>query len=165
MRTPMMGVEVADDPVVTVVELLSPLDKRAGLGRANYERKRFRILRSRAHFVEIDLLRAGQPMPMSRHGLRTDYRVLVSPCELRPSATLYAFDVNQAIPCFPIPLLAGDDAPDLDLGAILRAVHDRAGYDMRIDHRREPVPPLRTAAAGWAGGLLRAARRRSAADA
>ena len=156
---------VADDTVVTVVELLSPFNKRAGLGRANYERKRFRILRSRAHFVEIDLLRAGQPMPMSRRGRRSDYRVLVSPCELRPSATLYAFDVNQAIPRFPIPLLAGDDAPDLDLGPILRAVYDRAGYDMRIDYRREPVPPLRLAATAWADGLLRAAGRRSTEDA
>ena len=49
--------------MVTVIELLSPSNKRAGDDREQYLAKRRELLRSPAHLVEIDLLRDGPPCP------------------------------------------------------------------------------------------------------
>ena len=63
--------------LITVIELLSPSNKRGGPDREQYVAKRGRVLASEAHFVEIDLLRGGRPMPLEN---RPDcvYSVLVS---------------------------------------------------------------------------------------
>lgn len=49
--------------LVTVIELLSPSNKRTGDDRQQYLAKRRELLRSPAHLVEIDLLRGWTPMP------------------------------------------------------------------------------------------------------
>ncbi len=48
--------------VVSVIEVLSPKNKRSKEGREAYERKRQKILGRATSLVEIDLLRAGNPM-------------------------------------------------------------------------------------------------------
>lgn len=45
----------------------------------------------------------------------------------------------------------------LDVGAVLAALYDKAGYDLSVDDRSEPVPPLTGDAAAWADALLRCA--------
>ncbi len=132
--------EVATREVVTVVELLSPTNKRSGKGRDAYEEKRREVLASRTHLVEIDLLRAGEPMAISG-GLRGNYRILVSRGNCRPRAELYVFDLQEQIPIFPLPLKAPDAEPLIDLHQLLDVAYDRAGYDVVIDYNREPVPP------------------------
>ena len=69
--------------VVTVIELLSPSNKRAGDDRESYLAKRRELLRSPAHLVEIDLLRGWTPMPQEGRP-ECDYSVMV---ESRRSAT------------------------------------------------------------------------------
>ena len=64
--------------VVTIVEVLSPANKRAGRGRDAYLQKRERVLGSSTHLVEIDLLRTGEPMPMAGALRDLDYRIVVS---------------------------------------------------------------------------------------
>jgi hypothetical protein len=48
--------EVKTGRVVTVVEVLSPKNKRVGEGRDKYLTKRQKVLNSATHLVEIDLL-------------------------------------------------------------------------------------------------------------
>ena len=48
---------------VTILEVLSHSNKPAGPGRRDYLDKRQRILESATHLIEIDLLRANNPMP------------------------------------------------------------------------------------------------------
>ncbi|MFQ5859882.1 MAG: DUF4058 family protein [Anaerolineae bacterium] len=51
--------------LVTAIEILSPVNKRAGHeARVDYLRKRRELLRSQAHFMEIDLLRGGERPPL-----------------------------------------------------------------------------------------------------
>jgi hypothetical protein len=52
--------ELGTDTVVTVIEVLSPKNKRKGEGRTAYETKRQTVLGSLSHLVEIDLLRGGK---------------------------------------------------------------------------------------------------------
>jgi hypothetical protein len=50
--------ETGSDAVITVIEVLSPTNKRQGEGRRIYNTKRQAILGSTSHLVELDLLRA-----------------------------------------------------------------------------------------------------------
>jgi hypothetical protein len=70
---------------VTVLEILSPTNKRPGRGRRIYEDTRMEVLASRTHLVEIDLVRAGEPMPITGNGRGCDYRMLVSRGDCRPN--------------------------------------------------------------------------------
>ena len=65
-----------DGEVVTVIELLSHTNKRAGDERRSYLEKRAALIDSAVHFVEIDLLRAHEPMPFSGH-VAADYRIFI----------------------------------------------------------------------------------------
>lgn len=139
--------------VITALEILSPANKQPGEGRAQYERKRETVLDSLTHLVEIDLLRGGLPMAMFGNG--ADYRILVSREWQRPRADLLPFTVRQPIPDFPLPLLRGDAEPVVPLNALLHDLYDRAGYDLRLDYRADPEPPLEGDDAAWADALLR----------
>jgi hypothetical protein len=67
-RAPHYWVEIRDARgrrLVTAIEILSPFNKR-GQGRVDYVHKRNALLKSPAHFLEIDLLRKGRRLPMRR---------------------------------------------------------------------------------------------------
>lgn len=146
--------EVETERLVTVLELLSPANKLHNQGREEYERKRDQIFRSRTNLVEIDLLRAGEPMMVVGRTVESDYRILVSRGAERPHARLFAFNLRQPIPSFHIPLLPGDEEPLLDLGRVLHDLYDRARFDLRLNYEKAAVPPLSEDDAAWAGELL-----------
>ena len=147
--------------VITVLELLSPTNKRPGEGRQQYERKRLHVLATCTHLVEIDLLRAGEPMPMSTRGqdVTSDYRLLISRVEHHPWAALLPFTVRDPIPSFRLPLQPNDPEPLVDLNHVLHILYDRAGYDLRLDYSTAADPPLVGPDAVWAEALLHAAGR------
>jgi hypothetical protein len=147
--------ETGTDYVVTVLEILSPTNKRPGRGRWIYEDKRMEVLASRTHLVEVDLIRAGEPIPITGNGRGCDYRILVSRGDCRPNASLYAFGVRQPIPPFSLPLKPNDQEPTVDMGRILHDLYDRASYDLRLDYKGDPDPPLPSVDAAWADQLLR----------
>ncbi|MEG3940206.1 MULTISPECIES: DUF4058 family protein [unclassified Microcoleus] len=148
-------IDMATKEVVTVIEVLSPANKRRGEGREKYGSKRKKIFDSSTHLVEIDLLRGGEPLPVLGDSNESDCRVLVSRSNQRPIADLYLFNLPNPIPAFPLPLRPEDVEPVLDLQALINQVYDRAGYDFEIDYTAEPVPALSEADAAWADGLLR----------
>jgi hypothetical protein len=133
--------ELGTDALVTVIELLSPKNKRKGEGREAYEAKRSRVLASLSHLIEIDLLRGSEPMQMKGNTGKTDYRILVSRSEQRPLADLYDFSLHDEIPSFPLPLKPEDDEPIAHLQEIFVGVYERAGYDLRLDYQENPPPP------------------------
>jgi hypothetical protein len=151
--------ELGTDAVITVIEVISPKNKRAGKGRVEYEHKRETILGTQTHWVEIDLLRAGKPMPMRGVTGMMDYRVLVSRSNLRPIADLYGFTLRESIPSFPLPLRQPSEAIMVDLQTIFSGVYDRAGYGIRLDYQ-QPLPPpaLSVDDKAWVSDLLQASR-------
>src|SRR5205823_14314623 len=56
-----------DRRVVTVIEVLSPSNKRGGPDRTAYLAKRNEYLGGKLNLVEIDLLRGGQRMRLEEH--------------------------------------------------------------------------------------------------
>lgn len=151
--------DMATHEVVTVIEILSPTNKQPGEHRRQYERKRRQVLDSLTSLVEIDLLRAWEPMPMAPIP-PSHYRILVSRGWERPKAQLYPFNLNEPIPEIPIPLRPGEPEPTLELGKLLSQVYEQARYDLRIDYTVEPEPPLDPAVSAWSHGLLRQANLR-----
>ncbi|MBI4531239.1 MAG: DUF4058 family protein [Candidatus Latescibacteria bacterium] len=147
--------DVMTGEVVTVLELLSPGNKRPGRGRRVYEVKRQRILESQTHLVEVDLLRGGEPMRVVGQYPLTAYRILISRSDRRPRAEVYAFGVQESIPSFPLPLRVGEVEPVVDVQTLLQGLYDRAGYDLAVEYGWEPVPPLEEGDAVWADVLLR----------
>jgi hypothetical protein len=147
--------DVASGMVITVIELLSPANKRPGRGRTVYETKRNAILESATHLVEVDLLRGGQPMPMLGTVPQSDYRVLVSRSSQRPQAQLYAFNLRQPIPGFNLPLKPAEADLPVDLQSLLLTIYDQARYGLAIDYRQEPVPLLKESDRAWVDQLLK----------
>ena len=146
--------EMATKQVVTAIEILSPVNKRSGEGRITYLKKRQSILGSLTHLVELDLLRKWEYMPILNSSIQSDYRVLVSRSESRPFADLYAFNLGDSLPVFPLPLREEDVEPIVNLPELFAGVYDRAGYDYRIDYDREPIPSLSEEDRVWANKLL-----------
>ncbi|MCU0544054.1 MAG: DUF4058 family protein [Oscillatoriaceae cyanobacterium Prado104] len=147
--------QVEKKEVVTTIEILSPTNKRSGKGREMYEKKREQILGSRTHLIEIDLLRRGEPMPVFGNNINSLYRILVCRGNRLPSGDMYAFNLQNSIPAFPVPLRPEDVEPIVDLQQLFNQVYDIAGYDMEIDYSREPIPPLSETDTVWADVWLR----------
>lgn len=138
---------VATGRVVTVIELLSPKNKRSGAGRDAYLQKRQRIMMSQTHLVEIDLLRGGVSLPMVG-GTKSDYRILISRSIHRPQADLYAFSLRQPIPAIAVPL-AGEASVLLDLQLLLHQIYDRARFQLAINYQQVLLPQLSEDDKNW----------------
>ncbi|KYC40502.1 hypothetical protein WA1_25605 [Scytonema hofmannii PCC 7110] len=148
--------DIATGAAIAAIEVLSPINKRPGKGRDTYEKKRNAVLESATHLVEIDLLREGTPMVMVGNIPQSHYRILVSRAPQRPRAQLYAFNLQQAIPLFPLPLKPKDAELSIDLQSLVLQVYNQARYDLAIDYHQDPIPPLQEADRIWVDALLQA---------
>jgi hypothetical protein len=143
-----------NETLVAVIELLSPVNKRRGPGRTEYLDKRRAFLRARVHLIEIDLLRSYPHMPFDDPLPPADYLVMVAKAGERPHCSVWPISVRQPLPTIPIPLLDPDPPVPLTLGQALQTAYERARYDLRVDYRKPPVPPLTSQDAAWAEALL-----------
>src|SRR4051812_45785928 len=113
--------------LITLIELLSPTNKKYGPDRVQYEAKRRELLRSPAHFVEIDLLRGGPRMHPDDLP-SCDYCAIVSRVEERPRAGVWPWRLRDPLPALPIPLRSPDPDTLLDLKAVIDQVYDGGRY-------------------------------------
>lgn len=140
--------------LVTVIEVLSPTNKKARDPREEYLKKRRDLLGSGVNLVEIDLLRSGKRMPPEKTRHSSDYRILIFRPHQGREAHLYGFSYKAKIPRIPIPLLPGDTEPTLDLNGILHGLYDRASYDLAIHYDQPPQPRLRQEDVSWAEAII-----------
>ena len=145
--------DVAERQLVTLIEILSPANKR-GAGYREYVEKRNRILLSTAHLLEIDLLRNGTRVPMREDLPDSPYFIFLSRRQRRPITDICEVGLDQPLPAIPIPLLPEDDDVALDLQQAFTSVYDSVGYDMFLDYTRPADVPLKGKAAKWAATLL-----------
>jgi hypothetical protein len=139
--------------LVTVIELLSPSNKRPGPDRLQYLAKRAAVLCSPAHLVEIDLLRGGPRLPAV--GRRPDeaFSVIISRSGDRPQADYWSIGLRNPLPVVPIPLHPEDPPARLDLKGALDKVYDEGGFAYLL-YDDEPEPPLHADDAAWARQVL-----------
>jgi Protein of unknown function (DUF4058) len=68
---------------------------------------------------------------------------------------LYSFNLQEAIPVFPLPLRSEDVPIPIDVGALLREVYDQGCFDLQIDYRQAvPEPMLSPQDAAWVTEVL-----------
>jgi hypothetical protein len=138
--------------LITVIELLSPANKRLGPDREQYINKRNQLLANRVNLVEIDLLRGGPRLPFDNLPA-CDYYAMVSRNWQWPRASLWPLRLRDPLPEIPIPLHESDKAACLNLQQLLHRIYDAASYAKYI-YDSDPVPPLAPEDAAWARTFL-----------
>ena len=138
-----------DRQVVTTIELLSPFNKTKNTeGRAAFLRKRNKVMSSRTHWVEIDLLRAGERPPEVAD--KSDYYALLKRSSVLGTYEVWYFDLRDRMPTIAIPLCAPFADVPLDLQAALADTYQRGGYATDINYTGDiPAPPLRPPVTAW----------------
>jgi len=144
------------EQLITVIEILSPVNKRPGHEAfLDYQRKRRELLRSSVHLMEIDLLRGGQRPPLDEPVPPAAYYVTLSRANRRPRIEVWPIQLANQLPILPVPLLEPDPDTPLDLNAMVASVYERGAYGSQIDYRSPPPPPpLSDEEARWMEALL-----------
>lgn len=165
-------VEVRDSQrgheLVTLIEIVSPSNKRAGTDRNDYVAKQREVLGSDASLVEIDLLRTGNPIigggevidALINMEPRVQYAAGVCRAWRRDRGTaayqLFPFTLREPLPCIPIPLREGEAEVPLDLQYVFRQVYDGGPYRRgAVDYARPPQPPLNKDDDIWAAECVK----------
>lgn len=169
--------EADNDKLVTLIEIVSPSNKRAGRDRRAYLKKQRDARAVGVNTVEIDLLRSGKRLLTSRELAEIldrieppkDYLVLVSRYWRRLGGAvgfqIFPFGVRDPLPAVEVPLHEHEiEQVILDLQAVFTRVYDVGPYRRgSVDYNAAPIPPLSPDDAAWADQLLRRAGARGAA--
>lgn len=157
--------------VVTVIEILSPTNKRVGKMRDEYQRKQQDILCSQTNLLEIDLLRSGAhtiaaSMEEDRTRNNWHYVILSSPHWRRELFDFWPVIVRQPLPVISVPLRTPQEAAVmLDLQAAFNKVYAAGPYARLINYGQEPpAPPFFGPDVLWIDALLRNAGLRTPED-
>jgi hypothetical protein len=157
-REPFLEIRQVDPEhkLVTGIEILSPSNKRPNTkGWRLYYRKRLAFLSGHANFVEIDLLRRGQRMPMASPWPECPYYLLVCRKKQAPRCSVWPAHFARPLPPIPIPLAPPDADISLDLQPLVAAIYARSRYARDIDYQQPLQPPLAPAEAAWLAERLR----------
>ncbi len=135
--------------VIATLEVLSPFNKTPNTqGRQAFLNKRNTVMRSPVHWIEIDLLRAGE-RPGEVAG-QSDYYALLKRSGGPGPFEVWYFNLRDQLPTIAMPLRPPFADVPLDLQAAFEDVYARAHYADSLDYER-PVPPpsLRPAEENW----------------
>jgi hypothetical protein len=152
--------------VVAVIELLSPINKKAhSRGRTDYQRKQQRVLDSDAHLLEIDLLRDGEytlapPLEVVAEAGGFDYILALNRSDDRAHFYVWRLQLAEELPHLIIPLRNGEKTL-LDLQSAFAQCYRVGRYRTELDYSRPPEPPLAPEQEAWANALLVAQGLRS----
>jgi Protein of unknown function (DUF4058) len=153
--------------LITLIEIVSPSNKRPGPDREAYERKQREVLESDASLVEIDLLRAGRRILPDAglealiHDLEQPpaYLVLINRAWRRGPGTsayqVFPVSLREWLPCIPVPLKESEAELTLDLQFAFNRAYNSGPYRRgAVDYASAPPEPLLgDADAAWAAEL------------
>lgn len=157
-------VEVNGDRLVSVIEFVSPTNKR-GSGLESFVAKREELLSGGVNVVEIDLVRAGNweelmlPHRCPDKALST-YRATIRVPGERSVAYLQPMSLRAALPAIRIPLRSRETPVELALQPLLDEAYHNGRYWRTLRYDQPLNPPLGIEDDQWMDQLLRAAGRR-----
>jgi hypothetical protein len=136
--------------LITGIEILSPSNKRRGQpGWDLYLKKRQSFLEGSANFVEIDLLRGGERMPMEDDWPDSPYYLLVSRQKKAPQCDVWPAYALEPLPPIPVPLHPPDADLSLDLQPLIADIYERTHYEDDIDYRKTASAWLSDEEVAW----------------
>lgn len=147
----------SDGRLVTLVEVVSPINKTSPQGRAAYLQKRREGRSAGASLVEIDLVLQGQPtLEYSRDGLPDwDYAVTVTRSTQPDRYEIYTATLQKRLPRFRLPLASDDRDTVLDLHTAFSRCYDQGGFSAKIDYGKDPPTTLSDEDRTWLHEVLR----------
>jgi hypothetical protein len=149
--------DVAERRLVTIMEILSPANKR-GDGARDYAARRLELMRTQTHIFELDLLRQGSRIQLAEEPPPAPYYVYLSRLQRRPLTEVWPLPLRLPLPTVPVPLLPPDPDVPLDLQAAVQACFALVGYERLLDYTGPPPPPdLSEQDAAWLDEVLHAA--------
>lgn len=144
--------------VVTIIELVSPTNRRRGPGKTAYLQKQAECVGGGVNLVEIDLVRSGERVTLAEPHVppeqRTTYQVSVYRANRAVVYEVYPISLRERLPAFRVPLREKDEDAVLDLQALIEKVYENGDYADDIDYRRPCQPPLSPEDAAWLETLL-----------
>ena len=152
------------DKVITVIEFLSPTNKRPGEGRDAYLAKRKEYRQAQVNIVEVDLTRGGSRqdvLPVRRipRARGATYLACVRRATRPQEVEAYPIPIESRLPAIPIPLRSGDPEILIDLQAVIDLAYEEGHHDM-IDYKKPLDPPLTPAEAEFVDRILAAAGKK-----
>lgn len=157
-EVPLLSVEIRDVAqrrLVTVIEILSPVNKR-GDGARDYASRRLELLQTQTHLLELDLLCQGERIELMGELPPAPYYAYLSRSERRPFTQVWALALRQPLPALPVPLLRPDPDVILDLQAALTACFELVGYEALLDYAASPPAGLAEQDRAWVIDTLKA---------
>ncbi|MCX7969368.1 MAG: DUF4058 family protein, partial [Armatimonadetes bacterium] len=146
--------------LVTVIELLSPTNKRQGEWRRQYLEKQQIYLESRVNLVEIDLLRQGEHAVAAPKFVLEKFKPFYGIISVWRAAIPYRFEVypvkiHERLPRIAVPLLPEDKDVVLDIQRVFDRCYDAADYALDIDYTQPPPVPLTDEEQAWLENWLK----------
>ena len=136
--------------LVTCIEVLSPSNKRRNTeGWDTYLRKRRSLLLGSANFLEIDLLRNGDRMPMVDAWPSSPYTLLLARRGIAPRCRVWPAHYMRPLPIIPVPLVKPDPDVPLNLQAMIETIYADFRYDEDINYTQLLKPPVAAEDASW----------------
>jgi hypothetical protein len=160
-REPFIEIHLARKPgsLIAVLEVLSPTNKNPGDGRDQYLEKQEELLGSTAHFLEIDLLRAGHHSVSVPHErvdeVDWDYLICLHKGGWRNKYHVWPIPLPKRLPRITVPLAGSDPDVVLDLQSLVNQCYDAGRFDERLDYHGKCPPPLSKKNTKWIEDLLR----------
>jgi len=142
--------------VVTVIEILSPCNKYAGIDRDAYLLKRSEYLATGVNLIEMDFLRGGPRLPWGEQPPPpATYYIMISRRWEFPHAGVWPISEREPLPSIPIPLEQTVAEPLVDMQACFTKVYAGGRYENEIDYTQPPSPALTEPDASWAAQLTK----------
>lgn len=158
-QVPQLSIEirdVAERRLVTVIEILSPANKYEP-GYGEYLQKRAELLQSKAHLLEIDLVRRGARVGLARPLPPSPYYAILNRANRRVNE-IFTLPLRERLKVLPIPLLPPDRDVPLDLQAAVNACFALVGYERLLPYDEPPpLPELSSEEQAWLEERLREA--------
>ena len=148
------------EQILTVIEVLSPTNKKAGQSQEEYQDKQRTTIQSRINLLEIDLLRGGMhtvaaPQSLLEERGAWDGIVCLSRAEHPKEFEYWFCRMSEPLPAIRVPLMAGIEEISLSLQAAYSSVYDKGPYHRLAEYHLPPPIPFTKEESLWADTLLR----------
>jgi hypothetical protein len=150
-EVPILSIEirdVAERRLVTLIEILSPVNKR-GEGAREYTQRRLELMQTSTHLLEIDLLCQGRRIQLLQEPPPAPYYIYLSRAQRRPYTQVWALPLQRPLPTIPVPLLPPDPDVPLDLQAAMTDCFTLVGYEDLLDYSAKPPAGLTEEEKTW----------------
>ncbi|MFZ4660159.1 MAG: DUF4058 family protein [Caldilineaceae bacterium] len=148
---PVLSIEirdVAERRLVTLIEILSPVNKR-GEGESEYAQRRLELMQTNTHLLEIDLLCQGRRIQLLQEPPPAPYYIYLSRAQRRPYTQVWALPLQRPLPTIPVPLLPPDPDVPFDLQAAMTDCFTLVGYEDLLDYSAKPPAGLTEEEKTW----------------